>query len=103
MKTVRYRIGNRYAATAKALLLYLPPIGDPTETANYPTTTTGYQALGEFGALVADAITPRVYSSTGSEVLSPLLFEVAARLLAQSKSLDADFYAVVDREFWNLL
>ncbi len=103
MITARYLTGSQAAATATALLLYRPSIGDPTQTATGPTTTAEYQALGEVGALVADAIAPRVYWPTDSETLSTLLLEVAAKLLTHTKSLDADFSAVVDREFWNLL
>lgn len=103
MTTPRYQTGSRYAATATALLILLPQAGDLSQTAIEPTTATGYQALGEVGAQIAQAITPSAYSATSSESLSSFLLEVAAKLLSQSKALDADFSAVVDREFWNLI
>ena len=103
MTTASYRSGSKYAATATALLLLLPPIGDPMQIATSSSTTPGFKALGEVGALVVDAITPRVYSPASSEDLYTLLLDVTAKLLTHSKSLDADFSAVVDREFWNLL
>ena len=103
MTTARYRTGSQYVATATALLLSIPPVGNPSQSAINLTTTAGYQALGKVGAMVADAVTPSVYSSANSEVLSSLLLDVAAKLLTQSKSLDTDYSAVVDREFWKLL
>lgn len=103
MTTERYRTSAQYVATATALLLSLPPIGDPMQAAIIPTSTARYQALGDVGALVAGAITPSVYSRGSSEALATLLMDAAAKLLTQSKSLDTDFAAVVDREFWKLL
>jgi hypothetical protein len=103
MTVTRYRSTAPYAATATALLLSLPSIGDPTQTSISLTAAAQYQALGKVGVLVAESIAPSVYSRGSSEVLATLLLDVAARLLTQSKSLDSDFSAVVDQEFWNLL
>lgn len=103
MTTTHYSSSSQYVATATALLLSLPLIGDTTQASIRLTMAARYQALGDVGPLVAEAIAPSVYSRGSSEALATLILDVAAKLLTHSKSLDSDFSAVVDREFWNLL
>lgn len=103
MTTPRYRTGSPYAATATALILSLPPVGDIRTPSFASTLLVEHESLGEVSSLVADAVSPAIYSSLSSEVLSSFLLKVAANLVAGSRPLDADFAAVIDREFWNLL
>ncbi len=103
MTTTAYRTGSEYVATATALLLLLPQLGSPVSTSLTPTTRAQYQALGDVGAVVAQAITPGVYAPVSLEGLSSLLLDAATRLITQSKSLDPEFSSIVNREFWNLL
>jgi len=103
MTTTAYRTGSEYVATATALLLLLPQLGSPVSTSITPTTRAQYQALGDVGAVVAQAITPGVYAPVSLEGLSSLLLDAATRLITQSKSLDPEFSSIVNREFWNLL
>jgi hypothetical protein len=104
MTATRYLIGAQYAtATATALVLSLPPIGAPAQSTINPTTKIGYKDLGDVGPLVADAFAQSIYTTVSSESLTELLLTAASNLIVRSKSLDPDFSAVVDQEFWNLL
>lgn len=91
-----------YIATATAILLSLPPIGDA-----YPQLIESigeYQPLDEISSkLVSEAVYPRLYATSDSLALFSLLSEVAIRLVKDSKSLDSGFAKIVDKEFWNLL
>lgn len=51
------------------------------------------------------ALAGQTFGSDGRLVESEdqVVFDVAARLIAESKPLDRDFLEVLDREFWSLL
>jgi hypothetical protein len=103
MTTTAYKTGNEYVATATALLIFLPQLGSPLPTSITPIAKAQYEALGDIGVAVANAISPATYALVNLEDLSSLLLDAATRLLTQSKSLDPEFSSIVNREFWNLL
>ena len=56
MTTPRYRTGSSYAATATAILLSLPPIGDMRPPTVASVVPAEFEALGDINKIVADAV-----------------------------------------------
>src|SRR5260221_4352320 len=103
MGAAHYLINARTLATATALFLTLPPLGDPRQH-DPQLSHDAYVPLDNASSeVLADAMTPSSYVIGSPNVLFSLLTGVAARLVKESKSLAADFSRTVDKEFWNLL
>lgn len=98
-----YRIRGSYFATATALLLNLPPVGDLNPAGLTPVAIYEYEPFAEASKAVSKAFDSSNYSRAAPETVFVLLTEVATRLIEESKPLDRDFAKVVDKEFWNLL
>ena len=101
MANVIYR-STACLATATAIALALPPVGDRLERVTQGIAE--YRPLDDTsGRLVERAIRQSVYVTNDGEALFSLITEVALRLVKLSKPLESDFAGVVDKEFWNLL
>lgn len=101
MATVSYRT-SASVATAVAVLLSLPPVGQ-SESLRI-SESPEYQPLDEASSrLLARAIENSPYIVGDSMMLLSMMTEVALRLVKESKPLDQTFSKIVDREFWNLL
>jgi hypothetical protein len=91
-------------ATATAIFLNLPPLGDGEQgqIQVHPSREV-YRPLNGVSDMLVDALAPRPYVIGQSVALFSLMSEVALKLVRDSSSLDGDFARVVDKEFWNLL
>lgn len=103
MSNTSYHIRGSYLATATALLLNLPPVGDLPPAGLTPVSIAEYEPFADASKAISEAFDSRTYSRATPEAVFLLLTEVATRLIQESKPLDRDFARVVDREFWNLL
>lgn len=93
-----------YVATATALMLVLPPLGDGRHVNSKDADKGIFQPLDvAISRLVAGAVAPLPYQVGTSQEFFSLVAEVAGRLIRESKPLDPDFSSVVTKEFWNLL
>jgi len=103
MSRPHYLISPRSLATATALFLSLPMLGDPQQDQPLPLDAEKFAPLDGVGDIVAKAMQPASYIIGKPLVLFSLISEVATRLVKESKPLDGDFARTVDKEFWNLL
>jgi hypothetical protein len=103
MEKMAYQIRMSYVATATALTLVLPQFGDTDVSNLLPRDTCEIEPLGDASKPVCEALSWNVYTPADPNVAFSLLTEVATRLIKESKPLDRDFVAVVQKEFWNLL
>jgi hypothetical protein len=103
MDKMAYQVKISCIATATALVLTSPQF-DNTYAANLmPADSYEYEPLAEYSKTVSEALASSIYTRADPEFVFSLLTEVATRLIHESKPLDRDLAAVVQKEFWNLL
>lgn len=103
MSNTTYHIRGSCLATATALLLNLPTVGDFNLVELTPVTIVDYEPFTpEASRTIAEAF-DTTHRRTDPGALFSLMTEVATRLIRESKPLDPDLARVVDKEFWNLL
>jgi len=100
-----YRVISPLAtATATALLLHLPAIAGADEALRYDLSSQyKYTSLADAGPAVVDAVAPPKYYAATTDGMFSFLSDVAFRVLSESTSLDPEFSALIDKEFWSLL
>jgi hypothetical protein len=104
MTPASYCIAPTALATATALILSLPTLGDPRNLGPQQIGSDAFEPLDRtLSALVANAVQQGSYVIGDSMTIFSLMTELATRLVRNSQSLDADFANTVDKEFWNLL
>lgn len=103
MTSATYRLKTSSVATATALLLILPPVGEMYAADLSPESFCEFKPLAEASKAISEALASRIYIPAAPETVFSLMTEVATLLLNESKLLDRDFAMVVDKEFWNLL
>ena len=93
-----------YLATATALILHLPVLGNSQTSGVSRWVDDELRPLERpLAELVVEATAPSSYVSGTAFVMLSLMSQVARRLVSESKSLETGFSEIVDREFWNLL
>jgi hypothetical protein len=103
MEKMTYQIKTSYIATATALILTFPQFGETQPMNLMPADTYEFEPLAEASMPVSDALAENIYTRVEPRLLFSLMTEVATRLNDESKPLDREFAAVVQKEFWNLL
>lgn len=103
MTPIAHQFKTSYIATATALLLNFPSVGEVYGANLTPTHDYEFESLAEASKPVSDALASGTFTHASPEAVFFLLTEVAVRLIETSKPLDRDFAKVVEKEFWNLL
>jgi len=103
MTSIVYQFKTSYIATATAIILNFPLVGDIHAANLTPEHFYEFEPLADASKSVSDALASSTYTNTEPEAMFSLLTEVAIRLIESSKPLDRDFAKVVEKEFWTLL
>lgn len=99
----RIYAAHPYIATLTALALSMPMLGG-RDHAMAAVSGANFQPLDQNSSKLLEAAVQRQpYTPHQSDAVYELMTKVALRLVRESKPLERDFSAVVDREFWNLL
>jgi hypothetical protein len=103
MDKMAHPIKTSCIATATALILSFPQFSETYSATLIPADSYEFEPFEEYSQAISKAFTVNIYRRAEPEFIFSLLTEVANRLISESKTLDRDFAAVVQKEFWNLL
>lgn len=98
-----YHLRSSSLATATALMLNLPLVGQFDSSEPPPASVYEFESFAEVGKVVAEALASSTIGRATPQEVFTLMTEVATRIIEESRPLDREFAKVVDKEFWNLL